>query len=282
MEGRKESIIYTRLSSHNQSFNNGIYVSIENQIQRCSEYCNSNDMIILDTVTEIKSAKDITKQYSLNKILDENSNINIVFYNITRFSRNTGNAIQFINKCKEKNIRLHFVEENMQVDHYMDLHRLRLGLSQAEYESNIISARVKSNNRVLKSKGWKFGVPKYGTCAYIKNGIRKFKVNSYEKEVICFIVLARIGKVSCAILNRQLKKIMPKNKDPIIFWDDEKDQAIEYFDKQYTLSFREIGDLLNEYKIRSRFGIWSASKVNRIFNDWTKASIENRLEEMKI
>lgn len=282
MEGMKESIIYTRLSSHNQSFNNGIYVSIENQIQRCSEYCNSNDMIILDTVTEIKSAKDITKQYSLNKILDENSNINIVFYNITRFSRNTGNAIQFINKCKEKNIRLHFVEENMQVDHYMDLHRLRLGLSQAEYESNIISARVKSNNRVLKSKGWKFGAPKYGKCAYIKNGIRKFKVNSYEKEVIFFIVLARIGKVSCNQLNRQLKKIIPKNKDPIIFWDDKKDEAIEYFDKEYTLSFREIGDLLNQYEIKSRFGFWSPHKVNRIFNDWKKASIENRLEEMKI
>ena len=33
------AIIYTRLSSANQSFNNGMYVSIENQINKCSQYC---------------------------------------------------------------------------------------------------------------------------------------------------------------------------------------------------------------------------------------------------
>ena len=63
MQNLIESIIYTRLSSHNQSFNNGVYVSIEkNQTQKCSEYCNNNNINILDVITEIKSAKDITKQ----------------------------------------------------------------------------------------------------------------------------------------------------------------------------------------------------------------------------
>ena len=87
------------------------------------------------------------------KILNENSNINIIFYNITRFSRNTGQAINFVNKCVSKGIKLHFAEENFTIDHFMDLHRLRLGLSQAEYESNVISNRVRSNNNVLRVKG---------------------------------------------------------------------------------------------------------------------------------
>ena len=61
------AIIYTRLSSSNQSFNNGIYVSIENQINKCNEYCQNLNMSVVQTVTEIKSAKNINKQFELQK-----------------------------------------------------------------------------------------------------------------------------------------------------------------------------------------------------------------------
>ena len=276
------AIIYTRLSSSNQSFNNGIYVSIENQINKCIEYCNNSNISVSETITEIKSAKNIDKQNELLKILNENSNTNIVFYNITRFSRNTGQAINFVNKCIAKNIKLHFAEENFTIDHFMDLHRLRLGLSQAEYESNVISNRVRSNNNVLRNKGWKFGRPKYGTKVVFQNGIRRFTANKIEQEIVNFIVIARIGDVTCTTLNRQLKKIIPKNKEPIEFWDLEKGEMIERFDKKYTLSFSEIADLLNSYKIRSRFGEWSGSKVNRIFNQYIKNGLENKMISMKI
>ena len=276
------AIIYTRLSSSNQSYNNGIYVSIENQINKCNEYCQNLNMSVVQTVTEIKSAKNINKQFELQKILNENSNINIIFYNITRFSRNTGQAINFVNKCVSKGIKLHFAEENFTIDHFMDLHRLRLGLSQAEYESNVISNRVRSNNNVLRNKGWKFGRPRYGKMVLFKNGIRKFTANRHEQEIINFIVMARIGQVSCSSLNRQLKKIIPKNKEPIEFWDMKTGNMIEYFDEEYTLSFSEIADLLNSYKIRSRFGDWSGSKVNRVFNECFKNGLENRMSSMAI
>ena len=78
---------------------------------------------------------------------------------------------------KEKNINLHFVEENLQLKHFTDMHRLRLGLSQAELESNQTSYRIKSNNILLKSKGWEFGQAPYGYEAYKKRGVRKFKIN---------------------------------------------------------------------------------------------------------
>lgn len=276
------AIIYTRLSSHNQSYNNGVYVSIENQINKCSEYCHNNNLNILEVITEIKSAKDLNKQKELVKILNNNSNINIIFYNITRFSRNTGHAIEFVNKCKDKNIQLHFIEENMKIDHYMDLHRLRLGLSQAEYESNVISNRVKSNNRILRNKGWSFGQPAYGKKVIFTHGIRKFQTSKHETEIINFIILARIGKVSCLQLNKQLKKILPKNKEPIEFWDMKTGEMIEYFDKKYTLSFGEISDLLNEYKIKSRFGVWTPSKVNRIYNQLTKDSLKKNFSNLNI
>ena len=94
--------------------------------------------------------------------------------------------------------------------------------------------------------------------------------------------MARIGQVSCSSLNRQLKKIIPKNKEPIEFWDLKTGNMIEYFDEKYTLSFSEIADLLNSYKIRSRFGDWSGSKVNRVFNECFKNGLENRMSSMAI
>ena len=152
----------------------------------------------------------------------------------------------------------------------MDLHRLRLGLSQAEYESNVISNRVKSNNNVLRNKGWKFGRPRYGKKVIFQNGTRKFTANKMEQEIINFIIMARIG-VTCEKLNRQLKII--QNKDPIEFWDLEEGKMINKFTQRYTLSFPEIADLLNSYKIRSRFGEWTRSKVNRIFNECYKNAL---------
>lgn len=275
-------IIYTRLSSSNQSFNNGIYVSIENQINKCNEYCQNLNMSVVQTVIEIKSAKNINKQFELQNILNENSNINIIFYNIARFSRNTRQAINFVNKCIAKGIKLHFAEENFTIDHFIDLYRLRLGLSHAEYESNVISNRVRSINNVLRNKGWKFGRPRYGRKVLFKNGIRKFTANKHEQEIINFIVMSRIGKVSCSSLNRQLKKIIPKNKEPIEFWDMKTGMMIDYFDQKYTLSFSEIADLLNSYKIRYRFEEWSGSKVNRVFNEYFKNGLDNKMNSMAI
>lgn len=274
-----KAIIYTRLSSSNQSYNNGIYVSIENQLNMCNEYCKKLNLEVVNSVSEIKSGKNINKQNELQKIISENSNINIIFYNITRFSRNTGQAIDFINKCIDKKIKLHFAEENFTIDHYMDMHRLRLGLSQAEYELNVISNRIKSNNKVLKNKGWKFGLAKYGKKAIFRNGIRGFVINNYEKEIINFIIMARVGDVSCKKLNIQLNKIIPNNKDPIEFWDEDK--KIEVFKKKFTLTFAEIADLLNSYNIKARCGSWNSGKVNRIFNQCFN-TIENKMASINL
>lgn len=277
-----KAIIYARLSSSNQSLNNGIHLSIENQLNICNEYCKKLNFNVIDSVSEIKSGKNINKQLELQKIISENSNINVIFYNITRFSRNTGQAIDFINKCIDKKIKLHFTEENISIDHYMDMHRLRLGLSQAEYELNQISNRVKANNKILRDKGWKFGIAKYGKKTIFRNGIRSFIINNYEKEVINFIIMARVGDVNCKKLNRQLNRIIPNNNDPIEFWDMKVDKKINEFEKKYTLSFKEIAELLNSYNIKARYGIWNSSKVNRIYNQFCKNTIENKMASINL
>ena len=274
------TIIYTRISSPNQSSFQGNYVSIENQLQECTKYCNSNNMIVSKHISEVVSGKDITKQILLNSIL-RYKNINVVFYNITRFCRNTMQGIDFVNKCIGLGINLHFVEEDLTGSHFMDMHRLRLGLSQSEYESNTISNRIKSNNRVLKAKGWKFGKPKFGKKVDFKNGIRKFTSDTYEKNLIEFIVMAKLGTCSCKRLNMQLKKLNPKSKDPIVFFDYEKDKTIDRFDKTNTLTYYEIADLLNSYEIFNRGRQWTSNSVCTIYKN-SKDALNVNLNLLKI
>lgn len=274
------AIIYTRISSPNQSSFQGNYVSIENQLQECTKYCNSNNIKVIKHISEVVSGKDITKQILLNSIL-RHKNIDVVFYNITRFCRNTMQGIDFVNKCIGLGINLHFVEEGLTGTHFMDMHRLRLGLSQSEYESNTISNRIKSSNKVLKAKGWKFGKPKFGKKVDFKNGIRKFSSDTFEQNLIDFILMAKKGICSCKSLNKQLKKLKPKSKDPIVFVDYEKDITIERFDKINTLTYQEIAELLNSYEIFNRGNEWTGSSVSSIYKNGRNALNVN-LDSLKI
>lgn len=274
------AVIYTRISSSNQSSFQGNYVSIDNQLNECTKYCKVYNLIVSKHISEIVSGKDINKQTLLLSILNYND-IDVIFYNVSRFSRNTEQAINFINKCKLKNIRFHFVEESISGHHHMDLHRLRLSLSHSEFESNTISHRIKSNNRVLKAKGWKFGKPKYGEKVQFKNGVRSFLINKYESELIKFIVMAKDGVTSCKNLNKQLKKIKPDMDSPIVFIDNEKDIEIEKFDRPNTLSYYDIADLLNSYDIKNRGRSWSSSSISNIYN-MSKKDINFGLGNLKI
>ena len=261
------AIIYCRLSSTNQCTIDNLHTSIENQLMHCRTYCNNNGFNILDEVQEIKSARNMQYLYELNNIGNNYSHINLVIYNITRFSRNILQGLQYIQNFSQKGIVLHFVEENAKTNHHLDLHRIRLGLSQSEYESDTISNRVRSNNIVLRNKGWNFGNPKYGKEVNYINGIRKFTDNLYEQNIIKFIIVARKGKCTVMALNNLLQEIIPENKDPIEFWDDELGCQITRFDVSYTLTFGEIADLLNSYNIMNRSNTWSASSVNYVYNN---------------
>lgn len=269
------AIIYSRLSSPNQSMINNVHVSFENQLSSCHNYCRLNNLNVINEYQEIKSAKNMSNLKELIKIGENYSNINLVIYNITRFSRNNLQGLQFLNAFSEKNIIVHFVEENTKTNHHLDFHRIRLGLSQSEYESDTISNRIKSNNIILRNKGWVFGQAKYGSETYLYNGIRTKRCNKYERNIIDFIMSARVGSCSVSSLNKLLKKILPTNKVPIEFFDNKNQCLIEKFDKLFTLTFAEIADLLNSYGILCRNNKWSASSVNRIYNENANINISS-------
>jgi DNA invertase Pin-like site-specific DNA recombinase len=243
-------------------------------------YCENNNLNIVEEVHEIKSARNMRYLYNLQDILSRYSNTNLIIYNITRFSRNLLQGVELMNIAKNNNINIHFCEENAKTDHYLDMHRIRLGLSQSEYESDTLSNRVKTNNIILKNKGWSFGVPSYGFKAVMINDIRSFQINEEEQNIIKFIKSARYGKCTVMALNKLLNNILPSNNQPIEFYDEELGETITRFSETYTLTFGEIADLLNSYNISNRGSLWNSGSVNRLYNK--NNNIQQNFQSMNI
>lgn len=276
------AIIYCRISSANQCTINDFHISLENQLNNCRTYCENNKLNIVEEVNEIKSARDMKYLYNLQEILNKYSNINLIIYNITRFSRNLLQGVEFMNIAKNRNITIHFSEENAKTNHYLDMHRIRLGLSQSEYESDTLSNRVRANNIILKNKGWCFGAAPYGVNAVMKNDIRRFENNKEEQNIIKFICTARYGKCTVMALNKLLNGIIPGNTDLIEFYDEELGETITKFSETYTLTFGEIADLLNSYNITNRGSYWNAGSVNRLYNKNNNNNIQHNFQSMNI
>lgn len=103
------AVIYCRVSTKNQTFG----TSLESQKLFCQEYCSKNNLNVKSIINETNSAKSMDKQEELNNFLDFNEDINLVVYEPSRLSRNLKDFVQFMDQCKEHNITIHFVQDEL-------------------------------------------------------------------------------------------------------------------------------------------------------------------------
>ena len=267
-----QAILYTRVSTNSQGNES---LNIQNQL--CLSYLNSQGITLSGSFSEIGSAYN-GKQNILNNILTNNYNCWVYIFNVSRFSRNIMKGIEMIKLANQRKINIHFIEENLDTSNPNHTHQIRVKISEAQLESETLSARQLNRNKILKEQGWRFGNPKYGKSAKVTLGKRKFVPNKEEKNVIDFIVQARTG-TSCRQLNNKLRKI-DSSADPIHFYDSDGVTRINYFDTKNTLSYQEIADLLNDYDINKRGKDWTGSSVSHVFHENT--SLENKLGDLNL
>lgn len=267
-----KSLLYTRVSTSSQAD-----YSLTFQYQLCLNYINENGILLSESFSEIGSAYN-GNQKILNSLLTNNSNCNLYIWNISRFSRNISKGVEMIGLAKKNKINIHFIEDNLDSSKISHLHQIRVKISEAQLESETLSSRLNSRNSQLRAEGWTFGKPVFGKKIVKQSGKRKFSKCDDEKKVIDFIVQARNG-ISCRLLNKKLKLI--DSKAPAInFYDKDGETKINYFNESETLTFSEIADLLNDYNIKKRGKIWSASSVNNVYKKST--TIEYQMENLLV
>ena len=252
------NILYTRVSTNDQGSQ-----SLNAQTQLCLNFMNSKGLTLNVHYSEIGSAYS-GKQKVLNKLIGKHSNSVLYVLNVSRFSRNIQEGLNMLKDTANRNIRVMFIEEQLDSMNKSHAHQIRVKLSEAQQESEVISNRINNMNKVLSSQGWRFGVPEYGKKSVMFGDTRKFINNDDEIKIADFICQARDG-TSCKTLNSKLKRILPK-APTIHFYDIDGVTKIQYFNTAHTLSFQEIADLLNDYGIKKRDKDWSASMVSSVYN----------------
>jgi DNA invertase Pin-like site-specific DNA recombinase len=265
-------ISYSRISSINQTKGH----SIQTQKEIIQKYADDNNLNIIHYYNDIGSGIRMNLLQNLNYILNNYSNIKILVHNIDRFSRNLKDACIYLEEFQKKNIIIYAIEQDISNDTISSTRLLKTYINDAEFESKMIGLRVKKTLGSIKKQGGHIGGVRYG---FKKKRIQNIPViikDSDEDAIIKLIIDLRIGVKTSKELSEVIIKITNTNKPLIIY--DKHDNEIEKFAKPFSLTFKEIADILNDYKITIRGKNCKGTTINNIFN---KNCDKNKIKKIK-
>lgn len=251
---KEDVIIYCRVSTKNQS--------LEAQEFSCKDYCQNNNYNILKIIHEVGSAYKNIKLYKLENIIKNNCNKILLIYSIDRFSRNLTKCDELLQLINKNKIILKSVKEEIDLSTPLGRHNFRNYVSQAQFESELISERIKNT---LNYK--KINTPKYGY--HIKNN--ETIINKEEKAILTFIYNNYNKKInSYDFTNNLFKlfKILKKDKLDYVIVDFYNGEDIIENNKPINITSGILSNILNEYDVLIRNKKWSEYKIRNIYNNF--------------
>jgi DNA invertase Pin-like site-specific DNA recombinase len=270
------AVIYSRVSTKNQSF--GSSLDLQEEISKL--YCIQNKYNIVYCVNEVCSAKIITNQKKLLDIIDNNSNIHLIICEPTRISRNLTDFTQLLTLCKQKNIIIHFVSDNLITNNTNDIKIILSSVYTGELEIKTLSNRIKKsiehrkrNNTYLSS------TPKYGLQyerKFVNNKINKIVKKNYIEQLIITCInklywgsdIKSINEILFTLTNETHEIFDTNNENEII-------DKIEYG----NMTFIDIANFLNSNNIFRRNKLWSGNSISNLIKDGFN-DIDNALESL--
>jgi len=250
----QEVIIYCRVSTPTQS--------LEAQEFACKEYCNNNNYNIIKIIHEIGSAYKNIKLYKLEDLIKNNTNKILLIYSIDRFSRNLTKCNELLELIKQNNLILKSAKEEINLTTPLGRHTFRNYVSQAQFESEIISERIKNT---LNYK--KINTPKYGY--YIKND--KMIINKEEQSINKFILNTYNQSLSSIKFTNHLfhlLNLLKKDKSEYINVEFLNNDKIIDINKPIKITSCILSNILNEYNILNRNKIWKDINIRNIYNEF--------------
>lgn len=255
----KYCVIYSRISTENQKFGH----SLNTQFTVCKEYADSNNLIIKNSYSDINSGTKMKKLEELNRLINENENVYLLVTNLDRFSRNLGEACNYIDKLDRKKIILYSVEQLVSTKNINGIREVKCILADAELESKRLGSRLKLTFDCIKKKGGHIGPARYG---FKKKKLKNIPItipDKYETEIISLIKNLRLGEKKSSELSKQITKITNINV-PLKFYDKNDNEIIK-FSKPFTLTYSEIANILDDYNIKIRNKKPNKINISNIF-----------------
>lgn len=257
----EKAIAYGRISTANQ--NKDGQHSLSTQHAECENYILENGFVLeKEFITDICRGNNIDK-LKISSIPNEYSNLNLIISNVSRLSRNILHGIRFIEECKESNIIIHFVRDNLKTNNRNDLKRIIDLLYDAQRESEIFSQRLISMHSIKRLHGSKSGMTPYGYISVRKlTGTSNLPIiewveNSNEQNIIKLINMLYFGS-KLPTFYRHIRSILG-NKNYVL---EGECNAIYYG----NYSTKMISTFLNDHNLLNRNKLWNNTKIRRIIN----------------
>jgi DNA invertase Pin-like site-specific DNA recombinase len=260
-----DTIIYARCSTLRQERDN--LQSLTTQAGLCLDYCIQNELNVVKIIKEIYNGHDMTK-LQINSIPEEFSNINIIIADPSRMSRNVSDADIFINKCKQQNIKLHFVRDNLVTNSNSDYKKIIDLVCDASIESKTMSKRLKTAFDIRKKYGSHIGSAPYGyeiqsiIDPNINLKIRKLAKKQSEQDIIELVNRLYFGS-DLKDFYKIFRKVTNNNKFRLLDVSNNEFNAIYYGNIRES----DIVDLLNENNIYKRDILWTTSSLTKLLSE---------------
>ena len=182
--GNKIPTIYARQSTEKQC-------TLDEQIVDCMEYLIKKDykkaLLFTDKGSAWqKNSEDILygMRYLMKCVSRKYVN-DIIVYDISRLSRNMTMGIKLMNGIKDYDLKVHsLMNETIYNSTPQSCDSFLEKILEAQKASTILSERVKTKFRHMKSKGHRFGNPRFGLKVAKIDGIRKFVTHTDEYKIV--------------------------------------------------------------------------------------------------
>lgn len=266
------AILYVRASTKEQN--------IEAQQHACVEFCRKYKLRIKKTYIEKCSAYKTNSQPELNNLINQNNNTNLIIFSVDRFSRNVKKSDEYIKKLENKNIILISLKENINLSTAFGKHTFRTYVNASQYESELISERVKNSIKYRKANKIHIGQTPYG---YKRNENKKLVKDTQEQAIINFIMVNINRNANSHHLTAELYKLLrsrnAQTTDYVPIQFTEEDNTYEYYkysgSDQIKISAQILCEVLNDYNIKKRNKFWTKSSVMNIAKNANLRSFQN-------
>lgn len=183
-------------------------ISMEAQEQSIRSYCLEHNYHLFKVYSEISSAYKEKPRRKFQRMLKEIEPDSIIIVNsVCRFSRNTLETANIINKLSKKNIYVYSIMNCCSTDNPAGLNEIMKNACNAQYYSDALSDKMKKSIQFRKLQGhYMGGTPPYGWNILKVNGIRKLFRNEEEFKIIKFILELHEKKTKLKLIVAEVKK----------------------------------------------------------------------------
>ena len=278
------TIIYARCSSKKQNNEANNAQSLEMQLHHCNNFCGKTQMMNIEIITEICSATKMSNQKKLLDIVNTRENINLVLFDVSRFSRNIFDGTNLVKQCNEKKITLYSIKEGINTETKHGIKMFIGELMNAQNESDSISYRVTESIKYRKDNGIFTGARLPYGYKFLNTGkIRKIGKDESEQNIILLILKLKYG-CTYSIINNLVNLIA--NHDVVGLYDDEDFILYGNYENSDIAHLLTANDIYNRGNVWKSSNIYSICKNNSTYfskkDDYTKELINNLYNGQKL